>query len=138
MARAIPLNALHQLFAMPDGDGLIAWRDRAWLRYMYVTGAREMTACVAQVSDMEFDAEEGPKVFIRVKGGKSGWMGLHIVVYQVMRDYMTQAELTSGPLFPTQLNPKSPQLGRRPFTASGRRSSPATARRTRRCPLRRA
>lgn len=76
--QALTLNLLHHLFAMPEWDSVIAWRDRALLRYMYAAGARRETACLAQVFDLDFDEDEGPKLFMRLKGDNAD----HWLAYQ--------------------------------------------------------
>lgn len=117
-AQALTLNLLHQLFAMPEGDSVLAWRDRALLRYMYAAGARRETACLAQVSDLDFDDEEGPTLFMRLKGEKTQTVGLHIKAYETIRTYIEVAGLESGPLFRTRLNVKSQKLGPGGFEVS--------------------
>ena len=110
-AQALTLHLLHQLFALPEGDSVLAWRDRALLRYMYAAGARRETACLAQIADLDFDDEEGPKLLMRLKGNKIEEIGLHIKAYETIRTYLEIAELESGPLFRTRLNAKSQKLG---------------------------
>ena len=116
-AEAIPLEYLQRLLSFPEGDAVIAWRDRALLYFLYGLGVREDTACRALVSDIQCRSqEEGPTAVIRVKGGKTLRMGLHQKAYDQITAYMKVAQRTRGALFPKQVHARVPELSIKPMT----------------------
>ena len=55
---------------LPQGDGLLALRDRAVIRFFLYSGARIATACKLAVSDLRQQDEEA-SVRISDKGKKT-------------------------------------------------------------------
>jgi integrase len=98
----------------PGSDAVLGYRDRAILKFYLFTGSRIRTGCLLDVSDFRFD-EEDPKVRIQEKGhGKSKrTIGIHIEAAEAIREYVSVARLTSGPLFRARLNSRSKKLGKR-------------------------
>lgn len=49
--KALTITRARQLMSMPEGDSLLACRDRAILAFYLYTGARITTGCRLKVSD---------------------------------------------------------------------------------------
>ena len=108
-----------QLMAMPDGETVMAYRDRAILKFYLYTGVRIGTGCRMHVEDF-MDEDEDPRVRIQEKGrGKAKRkLGINAVGADALREYIEKAGIESGPLFRPLLNPKSPLLADRPMDTS--------------------
>jgi site-specific recombinase XerD len=96
--------------ALPDGNTVLDYRDRAILKFFLYSGARLSTACRLKVSDFH---QEGDEATIRLheKGDKRRTIGLHFQAAQAIAEYIEKASLASGPLFRPRLNSRSKKLG---------------------------
>jgi len=116
---ALTATRARQLMALPEGESVLAYRDRALLKFYLYTGARIGTGCRMNVEDF-IDDEEDPRVRIQEKGrGKSKRkLGINAIAADALREYVEHAGLTSGPLFRPRLNPRSQKLAPRAMNES--------------------
>lgn len=113
--KALTLNRARQLMGLPVGDGQVAYRDRAILRFFLYSGARLATAC--RLKAEHFHQEDGTTIIrITEKGSKTRPIGLHFTAGEAIVEYMAAAGITSGPLFRPQANPRSETLASRHMT----------------------
>jgi site-specific recombinase XerD len=110
--KALTLARARQLLAMPSGESLIDYRDRAILRTYLYTGVRISTGCRLNISDFTPDTED-PTLRINEKGNKRRTLGIHFAAAEAISEYIEQAQMISGPLFRPQLNPRSYKLAAR-------------------------
>jgi len=99
-----------QLFALPEGESVVAYRDRAILKVLLYSGIRIGTLLRLDVGDFYPD-DHDPKLRISEKGNRRRTIGLNLSAANAIRDYIGVAGLTSGPLFRPRLNPRSCKLG---------------------------
>lgn len=116
---ALSATRARQLMALPEGEDVLAYRDRAILKFYLYTGVRIGTGCRLHVADF-IDDDEDPKVRIQEKGkGKSKRpVGINVIAADALRQYIEHAELSSGPLFRPRLNPRSEKLAERAMDVS--------------------
>lgn len=116
---ALTATRARQLMALPEGESVLAYRDRALLKFYLYTGARIGTGCRMKVDDF-IDDEEDPRVRIQEKGrGKSKRkLGINAIAADALREYIEHASLASGPLFRPRLNPRSQKLAPRAMNES--------------------
>ncbi len=107
--RALTLARARQLVGMPEGDSVLAARDRAILKFYVYTGARVATGCRVLVSDFHQD-EDGATIALNHKGDHRMTIGLHWRAAEAVQAYITQAALTAGPLFRPRRNSRSLKL----------------------------
>lgn len=100
-----------QLFALPGGETVLDYRDRALLKCLLYSGMRIGTLLRLDVMDFHPD-EHNPTLRITEKGNRRRTIGLNVLAAQALQDYLTEAELTRGPLFRPRLNPRSSKLGK--------------------------
>lgn len=110
--RALSATRARQLMSLPPGDTLLDYRDRAILKLYLYSGIRLSTGCRMKVSDFHQDGDTAT-IRLHEKGDKHRTIGLHYVAAQAIAEYLEVGELTSGPLFRAQLNPRSRKLSRR-------------------------
>lgn len=108
--KALTVSRTRELIAMPMGNGVLDYRDRAILRFYVYTGARLAAGCQLMVSDF-LQEESGATIRIKEKGDIRRTLGLHVVAAQAIQEYIEKAQLKSGPLFRVQLNARSSSLG---------------------------
>ena len=96
--QALTPERARQLLALPTGDSLLAYRDRAILHFYVYSGARLATGCRLKVGDFH-DDDRGATVKISEKGDKRRKIGLHCNAAQAIQQYIDRAGLTAGPLF---------------------------------------
>jgi integrase len=91
---------------------VLAYRDRAILKFYLFTGARIGTGCRLQVADFHLD-EVDPTIRILEKGqnNRKRTIGIHPEAAEAIQDYIQFAELTTGPLFRARPSSRSHQLG---------------------------
>lgn len=114
--KALSLTQVRELLVLPQNSGgmtVLDYRDRAILSFLVAMGPRISTLCWALVEDFEEDEEQGPQMTLRLKGGSKVTDGIHPIGAQAIREYLSVAEISSGPLFRARLNPKSKKLGRK-------------------------
>jgi integrase/recombinase XerD len=108
--RALSAKLARQLMELPAGESVLAYRDRAILKFFLYSGARISTACRLKVSDFRQDGDQAT-IRLHEKGDKRRTIGLHAEAGQAIAEYIRKAELTRGPLFRPRLNPRSQKLG---------------------------
>lgn len=113
--RALTATRARQLMGLPQGDDLIAFRDRAILRFYLYSGARIGTACRVRAQDFHIDGDEAT-VRIAEKGDKRRTIGLHFAAAEAISEYMKKASIESGPLFRPRSGPRSGTLANRHMT----------------------
>lgn len=115
--KALTATRARQLIGLPKGDDVIAYRDRAILRFFLYSGARIGTACRLNVSDFH---QEGDETTVRLneKGKKTRTIGLHFAAAEAMGEYIRKAELTRGALFRPRSGPRSAELANRHMTTT--------------------
>jgi site-specific recombinase XerD len=99
-----------QLFALPAGESVLDYRDRAMLKCLLYSGVRIGTLLCLDVEDFRADADD-PALRITEKGSRRRTIGLNVLAAQALRDYLDKAQLAAGPLFRPRLNPRSEKLG---------------------------
>lgn len=108
--KALTIARARQLMSMPEGDSLLACRDRAILAFYLYTGARIATGCRLKVSDFHQD-EDGATIRLTHKGNHKQTVGVNFRAAEAIGAYVKQAGITSGALFRPRLNPRSKKLG---------------------------
>ena len=116
---ALSANRARQLMALPSGESLIDYRDRAILKFYLYTGIRLATGCRLMVSDF-LDDDEDTKVKIQEKGkGKSKrTVGINIVAADALREYLNVSGITRGPIFRARRAKNSDELSENPIDES--------------------
>jgi integrase/recombinase XerD len=116
---ALSPTRARQLMSLPHGEGVLACRDRAILKFYVYSGARIGTGCRLKVEDFRDDSED-PKILIQEKGrGKSKRaVGINVIAADALREYLRVAGLTSGPLFRPRANSKNEKLADRALEVS--------------------
>ncbi|WP_109602777.1 site-specific tyrosine recombinase XerD [Actinoplanes xinjiangensis] len=69
LPKALDVDQIGRLLAVPDADSPLGLRDRALLEFLYGTGARISEAVGADIDDL--DLETDPAVILRGKGGRT-------------------------------------------------------------------
>jgi len=116
--KALTATRARQLMGLPDGESLVAYRDRALIRFMLYSGVRLGTACRLRVQDLHMENDEAT-VRINEKGQKRRTIGLHFAAAEAMVEYARKVGIESGPLFRPQYGPKSEKLTNRAMTETG-------------------
>jgi site-specific recombinase XerD len=109
--RTLSATRARQLLAMPAGETVVDYRDRAILKLYLYSGIRLSTGCRLNVSDFHYDGDEAT-VRLHEKGDKRRTIGLHYAAAQAISEYLEAAGITSGPLFRPLLNSRSRKLAR--------------------------
>ena len=109
--KALSAARARQLIALPAGETILDYRDRAILKLYLYSGIRLATGCRLNVSDFHEDGEEAT-IRLHEKGDKRRTIGLHSVAAGAIAEYLDKAEIKSGPLFRPRLNPRSTKLGK--------------------------
>lgn len=107
--RSLSLALARKLISMPEGDDVLAARDRAILRFYLYTGARLATGCRLLVEDFH---EQGGEATLRIheKRQRRRVVGLHYNAAEAIAHYIERAQLSSGPLFRARRHAKSTNL----------------------------
>ncbi len=113
--RHLTATRARQLMALPAGDTLVNFRDRAILKTYLYTGARLASVCRLKVSDFH-DDEEDARLTLAEKGGRRRAVGIHPACRAAIREYLHASGLTAGPLFRPRRGSRSQQLSDRAFT----------------------
>lgn len=99
--RALTAARARQLMSLPEGNDVLAVRDRSILRLYLYSGIRLATGCRLRMED--FDEQGGEATLrLREKGDKRRTIGLHYAAAQAVAEYADKAGLRSGPLFRPQ------------------------------------
>jgi integrase len=99
--------------AMPAGDSVFDFRDRALLKTFLYSGVRLGTACRLKVSDFHQDAEEAT-LRPHEKGDKRRTLGLYFLAAQAIQEHIEKAGLATGALVPAPTDPPLPEARRTP------------------------
>ncbi len=113
--RAMTATRARQLMGLPQGDSVLAYRDRAILKFYLYTGSRLSAGCRLKVSDFHQDETEAT-IRITEKGDHRRTIGIHFACAQAITEYIEKAQISSGPLFRPRLNPRSQRLAEHSFT----------------------
>lgn len=103
-----------QLLSLPQGNSLLATRDRALLKLFLYTGLRLNSVCLLQCEDFQSDGDQYT-LNIREKGAHRRTIGLHFTAGQAITEYMELAGISQGPLFRPRAHPSQEALAARPF-----------------------
>jgi site-specific recombinase XerD len=110
--KALSATRARQLMGLPSGDSVLAFRDRAILKFYLYSGVRLSTACRLKVSDFHQDGEEAT-VRIHEKGDKRRLIGIHFAAAEAIGEYIQKAGLTGGPLFRPRKGSRAEKLADR-------------------------
>ena len=113
--KSLSATRARQLMGMPQGEDLVAYRDRAILKWYIYSGVRLGTACRLNVGDVHVDGEEAT-VKIKEKGDKHRTIGLHFAAAEAIAQYIEAAGISRGPLFRPQLGTGKNTLANRHIT----------------------
>jgi site-specific recombinase XerD len=105
-----PAAKARQLFALPAGETVLDYRDRAMLKTLLYSGIRIGTLLRLDVKDFHPD-DQNPTIRITEKGNRRRTIGLNVLAAQAIIEYLAKAEISRGPLFRPRLNPRSRKLG---------------------------
>jgi site-specific recombinase XerD len=97
------------LFGMPDGESVLAYRDRAMLKCLLYVGMRIDTLLRLDVGDFHND-EHDPTLRVTEKGNRRRTIGLNRRAAEAIHQYLQIARLESGPLLRPRLNARSNKL----------------------------
>jgi site-specific recombinase XerD len=107
--RALSASRARQLINLPQGETVLAYRDRAILKTYLYSAIRLSTGCRLDVADFHHDEDEAT-LRIQEKGDKRRRIGIHQVAAHAITEYIEKAGITSGPLFRPRLNSRSDKL----------------------------
>lgn len=114
--QALSAPRARQLMALPEGDSILASRDRAIVKFYLYTGARIGTGCRLHVADFHQDHEDATlKIQEKGRGRSKRTIGIHFALAEAIQEYLDHAGITSGPLFRPRLNARSKKLSDRPM-----------------------
>lgn len=115
--RALTATRARQLMALPSGDDILSYRDRAILKLYLYSGIRLSTGCTLKVSDFHQEHDQA-NLRLHEKGDKRRTIGLHFAAAEAISQYITRAELKSGPLFRGKRNSRVEELSARPMDSA--------------------
>jgi site-specific recombinase XerD len=107
--RHFPAAKARELIGLPEGETVLAYRDRALLKCLLFSGIRIGTLLRLDVEDIH-DDDHDPTLRIIEKGNRRRTIGLNRRAAEAIRDYILKASLKCGPLFRPRLNPRSLKL----------------------------
>lgn len=113
--KALTATRARQLMGLPQGDDVLALRDRAILRLYLYTGIRIGTGCRLTVSDFHQEGEEAT-LRINEKGDKRRTIGIHFAAAEALGEYIREVGLTRGPLFRARRSSRSDELSENPMS----------------------
>ena len=117
--RALTASRARQLMALPQGDSVLAARDRAILRFYLFTGARIGTGCRLLVSDYHQDDEDATlRIQEKGRGRSKRTIGIHFALAEALEEYVAAAGLASGPLFRPRRGSRTDELASRAMSVS--------------------
>lgn len=116
--RALTIAQARRLKTLPDGNDIIALRDRAVLEVYLYSGIRLSAGCRLQVADFHQD-EGDSRLRIVEKGDRRRIIGLHHSAAVALSEYLMAGQLTNGPLFRRQYNSRCRRLGEFSFRPQG-------------------
>ncbi|WP_203807372.1 site-specific tyrosine recombinase XerD [Actinoplanes couchii] len=89
LPKALDVEQVGRLLAVPDADSPLGLRDRALLEFLYGTGARISEAVGADIDDLELDVD--PAVVLRGKGGKARLVPVGGYARSAVQAYLVRA-----------------------------------------------
>jgi site-specific recombinase XerD len=110
--KALSATRARQLMGLPHGESVIAYRDRAILKFYIYSGARLTTGCRLKVSDFHLEGDEAT-IRLHEKGDKRRTIGIHYAAAQAISEYVEKAGLASGPLFRPRKGSRTEELAAR-------------------------
>ena len=110
--KALTATRARQLMGLPQGDDVIAFRDRAILRFCLYAGVRIGTVCRVRVQDFHVEGDEAT-IRVAEKGDKRRTIGIHFAAAEAIGEYCKKAGIESGPLFRPRSGPRSRGLANR-------------------------
>ena len=113
--KSLSATRARQLMGLPEGEEVVAYRDRAIVKFYLYTGARLATGCRLVVSDFHWDQEEAT-IRLREKGNRTRAIGVHFAAAEAMQQYLDAAEITRGPIFRPRVGSRSKRLANRHLT----------------------
>lgn len=116
--KALTATRARQLMGLPEGETVVAYRDRALIRFMLYSGVRLGTATRLRMQDLHIEDDEAT-VRVNEKGQKRRTIGLHFAAAEAMTEYAKKADIESGPLFRPQAGPRSQSLANRAMSETG-------------------
>lgn len=116
--RALTIAQARRLKTLPNGDDIIALRDRAILEVYLYSGIRLSAGCRLQVADFHWD-EGDAQLRVVEKGNRRRTIGLHHSAAVAVSEYLTTGQFSNGPLFRRQYNSRCRRLGESSFRPQG-------------------
>jgi site-specific recombinase XerD len=116
--KALTATRARQLMGLPQGDDIVALRDRAILRFCLYAGVRLGTVCRVRVEDFHIEDDEAT-IRISEKGDKRRTIGIHFAAAESISEYIKKAGIESGPLFRPRAGPFSQMLAGSSMTETG-------------------
>ncbi|MEU4425452.1 site-specific tyrosine recombinase XerD [Actinoplanes sp. NPDC024001] len=89
LPRALDVDQVNRLLAVPGTDSPLGLRDRALLEFLYGTGARISEAVGADIDDLSLD--EDPAALLRGKGGRTRLVPVGGYARSAMHAYLVRA-----------------------------------------------
>lgn len=115
--KAISATRARQLMGLPQGDSVLAARDRAILKFYLYSGVRLTTGCRLKVADFHQDGEEAT-IKLHEKGSKRRAIGLHFAAAEAIQEYIQKAGITSGFLFRPRKGSRTEELADRAMNSA--------------------
>lgn len=107
--RHLSAGKARELFGLPEGESVLAYRDRAMLKCLLYTGMRIGTLLRLDVGDFHPNGDD-PTLRVSEKGNRRRTIGLNRRAAEAVEQYLHISGLNSGPLFRPRLNPRSAKL----------------------------
>ncbi|MFC4072096.1 site-specific tyrosine recombinase XerD [Actinoplanes subglobosus] len=92
LPKALDVDQVSRLLAVPDADSPLGLRDRALLEFLYGTGARISEAVGADIDDLELATD--PAVILRGKGGRTRLVPVGGYARAALQAYLVRARPT--------------------------------------------
>lgn len=115
--RSLSATRARQLMGLPAGDDVVGARDRAILKLFLYTGIRLGAACHLNVADFHQDGEEAT-LRLTEKGGRRRTIGIHFAAAEAIREHLSKAGITGGPLFRARTSSRGRNLGEKRISST--------------------
>lgn len=111
---AMSAEHARMLMELPQGESVLAYRDRAILKTYLYTGLRLSTGCRLRVRDFVPDASGNATLRLRESGSSAErTIGIHAAAANALAEYIARAALKSGPLFRARKQSRTEELAKR-------------------------
>jgi len=117
--KALTATKARQLMGLPQGDDVVAFRDRALIRFMLYSGVCLGTAVRLRAQDFHLEEEHEATVRINEKGGNRRSIVIHFAAAEAIAAYIKKAGIESGPLFRPRSGPRSLALKNSAMSETG-------------------